>query len=127
MVEPVSRPPLESPIIARHITGQPLSQPWHAWFAGADRVIRPLFVETTWNPGLIAPGDFVETSVTVPGTTLGDRAEATLEESLEECILSAEMDGANTVRVLLYNPANNGNTATFTASTLRVWVTPTPR
>lgn len=56
------------------------------------------------NPGSIAVGDVLTTTVTVTGAALGDRAIAAANVALQGMVMFAEVTATNTVTVTYYNP-----------------------
>lgn len=75
---------------------------------------------TTWDPGEVAAGSKVSTTVTVSGANLGDFVLASFSLDLQELVLSASISAANTVEVVLANLT--GSAVDLSSGTLRVLV-----
>lgn len=60
-------------------------------------------VTATWDPGEVAAGGEVSTTVTVPGAALGDFVLRSFSVDLQELTLTADVVSANTVEVVLAN------------------------
>lgn len=64
-------------------------------------------VTATWDPGSVSPALSVTTTVTVAGAAIGDYVLASLTTIVGNSLqLSAHIDSANTVRVVLSNPTS---------------------
>ncbi len=73
----------------------------------------------TWNAGTVADGAVASTTVTLTGAAFGDIAYAAYQSiGGQDVLLSAHVQGANTVRVTLMN--KTGAPVTFSDGTLRV-------
>lgn len=80
-----------------------------------------LTATTTWDPASIAVGAVVSTTVTVTGAAIGDVALAQFDLiGTNDVLVSAHVETANTVRVILHNKA--GGARDFGNGNLRVWV-----
>jgi len=73
-----------------------------------------------WDPGAVANGASVSTTVPVPGAALGDFALASFSLSLQGAILSASVSAPNVVTVLLSNLS--GGALDLSSGTVRVLV-----
>ena len=77
-------------------------------------------VEATWNPGEVAAGGKVSTTVTVSGATLGDFVLRSFSLDVQELTFTADVSAANTVEVVLANLT--GSPVDLASGTLRVAV-----
>ena len=77
-------------------------------------------VEATWNPGSVAAGGKVSTTVTVSGAILGDFVLRSFSLDVQELILTADVSASNTVEVVLANLT--GSAVDLASGTLRVAV-----
>jgi hypothetical protein len=76
---------------------------------------------TTWDPGSIADGDDLSTTVTVTGAAVGDPAFAGLTTlTTEDVLISAKVSAPNTVEVTLLN--RNGGAVDLSSGTLKAAV-----
>lgn len=79
-----------------------------------------LAVTATWNPGEVAAGSKVSTTVTVSGAALGDFVLRSFSLDLQELTLTADVVSANTVEVVLANLT--GAAVDLASGTLKVAV-----
>lgn len=79
-----------------------------------------LATTATWNPGEVAVGGKVSTTVTVSGAALGDFVLASFSLDLQELTLTASVSATNTVEVVLAN--NTGSAVDLASGTLKVLV-----
>ena len=63
-------------------------------------------VSATWEPGTVAAGSKVSTTVTVPGAALGDFVLVSFSLDLQETQLTASVTSTNTVEAVLSNLTN---------------------
>lgn len=77
-------------------------------------------VEATWNPGEVAAGGKVSTTITVPGAALGDFVLRSFSLDVQELSFTADVIAANTVEVVLANLT--GSAVDLASGTLRVAV-----
>ncbi len=88
---------------------------------GPNFVGNYLIGTTTWNPGTIANGATVTTTVTVTGATVGQPITAGLTTlTVAGVLISAAVTAANTVTVTLLN--QSGSSQTIGSGTLEVIV-----
>lgn len=73
-----------------------------------------------WDPGTVANGASVNTTVPVPGAALGDFAAATFSLSLQGATLTAYVSALNVVTVVLANLS--GGALDLASGTIRVLV-----
>lgn len=76
--------------------------------------------QSTWDPGSVANGGTVTTTVTVTGANLGDFALASFGVSLQGMQLTASVSATNTVQLVLSNLT--GASIDLVSSTLSVLV-----
>lgn len=70
-------------------------------------------VTAAWNPGAITNGTAVSTTVTVTGAAVGDNVRASYDQTLADgMILSAQVTGAGTVTVSIFNATAGSLTPT---------------
>jgi hypothetical protein len=74
----------------------------------------------TWDPGSVAVGSKVSTTVTVSGAALGDHVSASFSLDLQELGFSYSVSAANTVEVVLSN--NTSAAVNLASGTLSVLV-----
>ena len=88
----------------------------------AGTPVRPVLrASTTWAPGTIGDSGVAVTTITVNGAAQGDVAGASHSEfGGDDFIISAYVQSANTVRVLILN--KSGETLTVGSGTLQVMV-----
>ena len=93
-----------------------------AWQAVSAPAPEPaLRASTTWAPGTIGDSGVAVTTITVNGAAQGDVAGASHSElGGDDFIISAYVQSANTVRVLILN--KSGETLTVGSGTLQVMV-----
>lgn len=73
----------------------------------------------TWDPGAVADGGVVGCIQTVSGAAVGDPAVASLSSiGANNILISAYVDGANSVRVIIFN--KTGGTLDLASGTLRI-------
>ena len=77
-------------------------------------------VEATWDPGEVAAGGKVSTTITVPGAALQDFVLRSFSLDLQELTLTADVISENTVEVVLANLT--GSAVDLGSGTLRVAV-----
>lgn len=77
-------------------------------------------VEAVWDPGAVAAGGKVSTTVTVPGAALGDFVLKSFSLDVQELTFTADVISANTVEVVLANLT--GAAVDLASGTLRVAV-----
>ena len=77
-------------------------------------------VTATWDPGSVAVGSQVSTTVTVSGASLGDFVLASFSLDIQELVLSASISATNTVEVVLAN--NTASAVDLSSGTLAVLV-----
>lgn len=81
-------------------------------------ISKHLSVTATWDPPSLADGAVAATLVTVTGAAVGDTALASFNIGGKNMLLSAFVEGVDTVRVVLMN--KDGVTHDLSSSTLRV-------
>lgn len=123
MAEVFGIPPTTTPVVGvtppqRGI----LAQPWLQWITVLVAIVRGRRADAAWTPGLIAANQTGSILLTVPEATLGDFVHASLNIDLQQLTLSAYVESAGAVRVLVAN--NTGGNVTLGASTVRVYVRP---
>ena len=79
-----------------------------------------LQVAATWNPGEVAAGAKVSTTITVAGAALGDFVMRSFSLDLQELTLTADVVATNTVELVLANLT--GSAVDLGSGTLRVLV-----
>jgi len=77
-------------------------------------------VEATWDPGEVAAGAKVSTTITVAGAALGDFVMRSFSLDLQELTLTADVLATNTIEVVLANLT--GAAVDLGSGTLRVLV-----
>ena len=87
---------------------------------GNLRFVGSLKGSKTWDPGSVAVGESVTTTVAVAGARLGDTASATLGVDLAGLALSAHVSATDTVTAVLFNPT--AGAVDLASSTLRACV-----
>lgn len=104
-----------------NISGELLPKGTGGWAIGAGGapIAKSLKGETTWDPGSIADGDDLSTTVTVTGAAVGDPCFASLSTlGANDVLISAHVQAADTVRVVLLN--RTGGAFDAASGTLRV-------
>ncbi len=76
----------------------------------------------TWDPGSVADGGDISTTLTVTGAELGDYVIASFSLDVTDLVLNAQVTAADTVSVVLAN--NTGSAVDLGSGTLRVKVIP---
>lgn len=92
-----------------------------AVFDGSAWKISELKGSYTWNPGTVAAGSSVSSSVlSLTGAALGDFALAAAPYALSGLLVSAHVSSANGVRIVLFNPTASGVTLSSGMWALRI-------
>jgi hypothetical protein len=86
--------------------------------------LSPLYGEADYAPGALGDGDEALVSVTVPSAIPGYTVDCSYDESLQGLALSASVDSADTVKILLRNGTGGG--VTLAAGRFRAYVWPRP-
>lgn len=81
--------------------------------------LNPLYGEADYTPAAILAGAESTIVVTVPGAILGYTVEASYDESLQGLQMTASVDAADTVNILLSNVS--GSTVTLSAGRFRAY------
>jgi hypothetical protein len=77
-------------------------------------------VTATWDPGEVAAGGHVSTTITVPGAALGDFVQRSFSLDLQELTFTADVSAPDMVEVVLANLT--GAAVDLGSGTLRVLV-----
>lgn len=78
----------------------------------------PTTKSVAWTPGGIANGASAAVSFSAPGSSFGQFVKSSIDEDLQGCSLSAYIQSAGIVEVVIAN--NTGGTVTFASTTVNV-------